>query len=199
MDPVALKVLMISSDRSIAIPHSAVSERMKEYGELVGELHIVLLCDKVHMSSLKIKNSELKISNNVWVYPTNSAVSFLRPWDASKMGKKLVYEKHFVRGQSVITTDSIECGWAGMKIKNKWRLPLEVQIHNDPFSPYFSGFQNGVRKYFARKVLRRADAIRCVSRAVAEKIGERVGKEKVFVLPICLQLFQRRGSTSTLQ
>jgi glycosyltransferase involved in cell wall biosynthesis len=182
-----IKVLMLSSDRNILSPGSAVSERMKEYANLVNELHIVLLCDASH----GLKATQL--SPNSWVYPTNSSVSFLRPWDAAKIGKKLVYEQKFVRGQSVISTDSIEGGWAGLKIKRRWRLPLEVQIHNDPFSPYFSGFQNWVRKLHANKVLKKADMIRCVSTAVAQQIANRVGAEKVYVLPIYIDK-ERLGS-----
>ena len=169
---------MISSDRNILVPNSAVSERMKEYGALVDELQIVLLSDHAH--GLK----EAQLGKNVWVYPTNSAASFLRPWDASRLGKKIVYDKKFVRGESLITADSIECGWAGTRVKSKWRLPLEVQLHSDPFSPYFSGFQNRVRKFFARRVLAGADSIRVVSESVAQKLKIENSKLKIYTLPI---------------
>lgn len=177
-NPENIKVLMLSSDRGILVPGSPVSERMKEYGKLVNELHVVVLCDASHGLN------PTQLSPNVWVYPTNSSMSFWRPLDAARIGKKIVYEKKFVRGQSLITADSIEGGWAGLKIKNKWRLPLEVQIHSDPFSPYFSGFQNWVRKIYANKVLKKADTIRCVSKAVAQHVAARFGEQKVFVLPI---------------
>jgi 1,2-diacylglycerol 3-alpha-glucosyltransferase len=174
-----LKILMIATDRNVLVEGSAVSERMKDYGALVEEMHIVLLSD--HSHGLK----EAQIAKNVWVYPTNSSFTLLRPLDAAQIGKKLVYERHFVRGQSVIVAqDPFECGWAGMKVQKKWHLPLEVQLHTDPFSPYFSGFQNQVRKFYAHKILRSAERVRCVSRAVAEKLSGSVDREKIFVLPI---------------
>lgn len=173
-----MKVLMISSDRNILTSGSPVSERMKEYGALVDELHIVLLSNASH----GLKDGQ--ISKNVWVYPTNSSVSFLRPWDATRIGEKLVYTKKFTRGECVITADSIECGWAGLKVKRKWRLPLEVQLHTDPFSPYFSGFQNRVRKFFARRVLNAADGIRVVSEDLKAKILNLKSDAPVYVLPI---------------
>ena len=89
-----------------------------------------------------------------------------------------------MRGKSVITTDSIECGWAGMRIKKKWRIPLEVQLHTDPFSPYFSGFQNTVRKFFARTVLAKADSVRVVSGNIKSQITNHKLNSKVSVLPI---------------
>lgn len=180
-NPSNIKVLMLSSDRQILSPGSAVSERMKEYGALVEELHIILLSDSSH--GLK----EAQLDKNVWVYPTNSWASFLRPSDAGRLGKKIVFNRKFVRGRSVITADSIEGGWAGLKVKRKWRLPLEVQLHTDIFSPLFSGFQNRVRKFLAGTVLSNADSIRCVSRAVAEKAAERGAGDKVFILPIYVE------------
>ena len=179
MNTSELKVLMISRDRKILESGSSVSERMKEYGTLVGELHIVLLSDSSHGFK------EAQLSKNVWVYPTNSFINFLRPLDAAHMGKKIVFDNKFVRGQSLITTqDPFECGYAGMKIKMKWRIPLEVQLHTDPFSPYFSGFQNTVRKYFARTVLAKADSIRVVSESLKLKAENLQLKAQLSVLPI---------------
>lgn len=172
-----MKVLMISSDRKVLAPGSAVSERIKEYGKLVEELHIVLLSDFSH----GLKDTQL--DKNIWVYPTNSPVHFLRPLGAARMGKRIIFKKRFVRGQSVITADSIECGWAGLRIKRKWRIPLEVQLHTDPFSPYFNGFQNTVRKLFARKVLRNADSVRVVTSNLKSVISNFTSAD-IRILPI---------------
>lgn len=180
MDSVGLKVLMISSDRNILLPESVVSMRMKEYGALVKELHIVLLSNLSHC--LK----ETQIEDNVWVYPTNSLASALRPLSAFKIAKRIVIKQNFMIGHSVVTADSIEGAWVGLRIKNKWRIPLEVQIHTDLFSPFFRGFQNFVRKIFARRILTEADRIRVVSRELLNKIKNRFSfdNNKVFVLPI---------------
>ncbi len=174
----SLKVLMIGSDRKIFEEGSAVSKRMKEYGSLVEELHIV------HMSDAHHGLEDKQLFENVWIYPTNSMISFLRPLDAVRIGRKIVFDKRFVRGQSLITAQDIESGWAGLKIKSKWRIPLELQLHTDPFSPYFRGFQNRVRKYFMKRVLRKADSIRVVSNNLKSKILNLKSDAKVSVLPI---------------
>ena len=182
-----LKILMISSDRNILTPGSAVSERMKEYGGLVEELHIVLLCDSSHTSSLKIENGKLKIAEGVYVYPTNSSMKILRPLDAARIGKRIVLKNKFVRGECVVTTqDPFECGWAGLNVKKKWRIPLEVQLHTNPFSPYFGGFQNRVRQFFARTVLASADNIRVVSENLRHNIENllKIENSKLKILPI---------------
>lgn len=181
MNTGGLKVLMISSDRNIAVPGSVVAQRMVEYGSLVEEMHIVLLCDSSH--GLK----EGKLGSNVFYYPTNSSLKFFRPLDAARIGKKLVLEKKFVRGRSVITTqDPFECGWAGMKVKRRWRLPLEVQLHTDPNSPYFTGFLNNLRKKISKKVLAHANSIRVVSASLKSSLSTiyNLQSTSVSVLPI---------------
>ncbi|MBI2065662.1 MAG: glycosyltransferase [Candidatus Zambryskibacteria bacterium] len=181
-----IKVLMISRDRNIANPGNAVAERMEEYGKLVEELHIVIFA----LKNLKLEKKQ--IASNVWIYPTNSFSRWLYIRDAARLGKQIVFDKKFTRGKSLVTTqDPFESGWAGLKVKKKWRIPLEVQMHTDPFSPYFSGFQNRVRKFFARKVLHNADSIRVVTKDLKPKIlnlpAGRAGLKsnaRISVLPI---------------
>lgn len=192
----SIKVLSIGSDRKLFEEGSAVSERIKEYGNLVDELHIINMSDARH----GFKNKQL--SKNVWVYPTNSITSIMRPIDAARLGKKLILEKDFVRGQSIITAQDLESAWVGVKIKKKWRIPLEVQLHTDPFSPYFSGFQNVVRKFFMNSILRNADSIRVVSEVLKSKIASLtrapinilpiyIDKEKIAKSPIAFDLHDR--------
>lgn len=172
---------MIGSDRKLFEDKSAVSERIREYGKLVDELHVV------NMTDVSGGFKEKKLSPNVWVYPTNSWIKYFRPLDAAMFGKRIVLEKKFVRGKSLITVqDPFECGWAGLKVKRKWRLPLEVQIHTDPFSPYFSGFLNFIRKMIAKKVLRHADTIRVVSESIKKLLhtSYSILSPTVSVLPI---------------
>lgn len=176
-----LKILSIGSDRKLFEEGSAVSERIKEYGKLVEELHIVVFAHK----SLNLK--EKKLSENVWVYPSNSSSRWLYMHDAIRIGKKIVVDKHFIRGESVVTTqDPFESGWVGLKIKNKWRIPLEIQLHTDPFSPYFSGWLNKVRMYMARRTLASADHIRVVSETVGSQLLKSFPNKKdvLSVLPI---------------
>lgn len=183
----SIKVLSIGSDRKLFEEGSAVLERIKEYGKLVEELHIIVFTTKEHARSLKIKNSKLEVSNNIWIYPTNSFSRWFYIRDAARLGKAIVFDRKFVRGKSVITTqDPFECGRAGLKVKKKWRLPLEVQLHTDPFSPYFSGFLNMIRKFVAKKVLENADGIRVVSEDLKSVISSKfhLNQANIYVLPI---------------
>lgn len=168
-----LSVLMVSTDRHIARAGSSVSERMKEYGKLVGELHIILFSDKKH------ELHELTLSENVWVYPTNSKTKYFRAFDAVKIGKKFDCDL-------ITTQDPFECGWVGLKLKKDKNVALEVQLHTDSFSVYFGGFLNFVRRLIARRVLRQADGIRVVTKYMAERINEAFGipRARIHILPI---------------
>ncbi|OGI80411.1 hypothetical protein A2W43_03235 [Candidatus Nomurabacteria bacterium RIFCSPHIGHO2_12_40_11] len=174
----SIKVLSIGSDQKLFEAGSAVLMRIAEYGAMVDELHIIHMCN--YSSSLKKK----KISKNIWLYPTNSLISILRPLDAIYLGNQIMFDNKFIRGEAVITVQDIESGWAGMKIKNKWKIPLEVQLHTDPFSPYFTGFQNRVRQFFARTVLAKADGIRVVSESLKLKAKSLKLEAEISVLPI---------------
>ena len=173
-----IKVLSIGSDRNLFAEGSAVTERIKEYGALVGEIHIINMTN----ASEGFKNKQL--SPNVWIYPTNSFSSIFRPLDAARIGKRVVFDRKFVRGESLITAQDIESGWAGLKVKKKWRIPLELQLHTDIFSPYFNGFQNRVRQFFARTVLAKADNVRVVSEDLKSRILNLKSNAIVSVLPI---------------
>lgn len=175
-----LKVLSIGSDRRLFEFGSAVSERIKEYGKLVEELHVVVFA----LKSLGLKEKQLV--KNVWIHPTNSLSRWFYVHDAARLGKKIVYKNNFVRGQSIITAqDPFECGLAGLKVKKKWRLPLEVQLHTDPFSPYFSGFLNNLRKRIAKSVLRHASHVRVMTESLKAQISSATPAE-VSVLPVYL-------------
>jgi glycosyltransferase involved in cell wall biosynthesis len=177
----AVKVLSIGSDRKLFEEGSAVSARIKDYGSLVGELHIVVFA----LKSLNLK--ERQLSANVWVYPTNSVSRWFYVRDAARMGKAIVFGKKFVRGESLVTTqDPFESGLAGLKVKKKWRLPLEVQLHTDPNSPYFSGFLNRIRKIIAKRVLAHADSVRDV-----KTLPIYVDKEKITNARISFDLHAR--------
>ena len=62
----------------------------------------------------------------------------------------------------ITTQDPFESGWAGLKLKKILKIPLEVQLHTDPYSPHFRGVLNWIRKIIMKNVLREADHVRNV-------------------------------------
>lgn len=162
---------MIVSDRKILTKGSRVATRIMEIGSLVEELSIILLSDKKHGLV------DAKISESIFVYPTNSLSRFFRPYDAISIGK-------IIETDLITTQDPFECGWVGIRLKKFKRVPLEVQLHTDLFSSRFSGPLNQIRKLIASFVIPRADIVRVVTESLATKIRDKGLNSNVYVLPI---------------
>jgi glycosyltransferase involved in cell wall biosynthesis len=177
-----MKVLSIGTDRKLFEENSAVRARNIEYGKNMEELHIIVFV-------LKEKNFKMTtLSANVFVYPTNSSSRWFFVLDAILLGKKIIKEHKFVRGDSVITCqDPFECGFAGFRIAKYFRLPLHLQIHTDFLSPYFkTSFLQRLRVLSAKFLIPQADFVRVVSLRISEslkKAGIKL-KHPVRILPI---------------
>lgn len=163
-----LKVLMLSADSSIFVSDSPVSLEMKELGKLVDELHIVVL------SSSGFK--EISIEKNVYAHPTNSFLDAFKARDAFNIAKKIIKGNKFVRGRSVITTqDPMRCGDVALKLKNEFRIPLEVHL----------GERSSIAKGTGDKILTQADSIVVSNQASKAEIVEKLNIEgaKINILP----------------
>jgi len=176
-----IKVLSIGYDRKVFETGSVAEEKFVEYGKLFEELHLVVFSTKAH----KLKSK--KISDNVWAYPTDSLSRWLYVRDAITIGKNIIPDRKFVRGLSVIMVQGpFESGLVGLNIKKRWRLPLHVSLHTDPFSPYFSGFVNALRKRCMPRILKNADGVRVVTEDLKDKLVEKfdLSPTLIDVLPI---------------
>jgi len=180
-----MKLLMISTDRSILVPGSVVRERMREYGKLVEELHIIIFEQR---KNFQFSISNDSISKNVFVYPTNSWRKWLYVFDAYHCAKRRLGNS---RDQQWLITsqDPFETGVVGVLLKRRFGVPLQVQIHTDFLSPYFrrQSLVNRVRVFLARFTLPRADCIRVVSERVRQSLLKAKSyklKAQITVLPI---------------
>jgi glycosyltransferase involved in cell wall biosynthesis len=177
-----MKALSVGTDRKIFEKNSAVAARSVSYGELMESLHVVTF-------TLKSQNfKKISLSKNVTAYPTDSASRWFFVWDAIRLGKKIIRENGFVRGDSVVTCqDPFECGFVGWRVARHFRLPLHLQIHTDFLSPYFrNSFLSRLRVFTAKFLIPRADFVRAVSLRISQSLKEAGIKLKhpVRILPI---------------
>lgn len=181
------KILSISTDRKIFEKGSAVFARTAEYAELFEELHVVVFS----LAENKLQKQE--IAPNCYIYPTNSSSKLLYIFDAITVGRKIIKERKFESGKSVVTCqDPFETGLAGLIIKSIEKIPLHIQIHTDFLSRYFSetSFLNKIRIVISKIVLPKADAIRVVSDRIASSLKTKNYQLKTspVVLPIFTDL-----------
>src|SRR3989344_3257593 len=110
-----MKVLMISTDRNIFMEGTEVRERMVKYGRLTEELHIIVFSKS--SSDLQLQ----KISENTWVYPTNSFDRWFYVWSAVSIGKKLLAARSTpsISPWLVTAQDPFLTGLAGYRIAKR--------------------------------------------------------------------------------
>jgi glycosyltransferase involved in cell wall biosynthesis len=179
-----MKVLSIGRDKDGKIfdKNNAVGNRNVSYGRLMQSLDIIVFTLKSQAFN------KTSLSENVTIYPTNSSSRWFFVLDAISLGKKIIKENKFVRGDSVVTCqDPFECGFVGWRIASSFRLPFHLQIHTDFLSPYFkTSFFQRFRVFVAKFLIPRADFVRVVSLRIAlslKKSGLKL-KHPARVLPI---------------
>ncbi len=176
-----MKVLSISTDRKLFHEDSGVFLRAKEYASKFKEMHVVVFSLKSH----GLKNF---YKDNLYVYPTNSGSRWTYVFDAISIAKQLITREGFGPNNTVLTCqDPFETGLVGYFLKNRFHLPLQLQVHTDFLSEYFSnGFLNKIRVIIAKFVIPSSDGIRVVSSVIANSIKNKFPnlKAKVSILPI---------------
>lgn len=177
---------MISTDVKMLEEDSAVRTRMIEYGALFDELYVVVFTLG--------KNPDIKISKNVFIYPTNSISKLFFVHDAIRVGSDI--------GADVVTTqDPFETGLAGLKLSEKLNIPLHIQIHTDFHSRYFKhSLLNRARIAVSNRTLPQAAAIRAVSERIKDSLSPDL-QAKTSVLPIFadLEAIERTSIVSDLR
>ena len=177
-----MKVLSIGSDRKLFDENSSVAGRMVSYGNEMEALYIIVFS----LASNGFK--EKKLSEKVTVYPTNSSSKLFYIWDAIRIGKRIVLEQKFIRGQSVITVqDPFESGWIGWRISKSFKIPLHIQIHTDFLSPFFAdSFLQKMRVRISKFILPKSDYVRVVSKNISDSIKKSgiILKRDSRILPI---------------
>lgn len=173
---------MISTDRLICKQGSAVSRRMIDYGNLFGELHIILFSDISH------NLSTLQIAPNVWVYPTNTSSRFFYIPRAISLGRAILRSVYF--GQTAITAqDPFETGIVGVVLSKLSGAPLQLQLHTDAWSVHFqyANLANWIRvTLLSRITLRYAKGVRVVTEKVGRDAAVKghVPPKLISVLPV---------------
>jgi glycosyltransferase involved in cell wall biosynthesis len=180
-----MKVISIGTDRNVCVDGSAAQQRMIEYAESLGELHIVVFSEKKHAVVEKH-------IGNLHVYPTQSLSRWMYVYDAYMVACRVIKKIGCTKTDSIVTTqDPFETGLVGRVLAVRYDLPLQVQLHTDMYVPYFAHtLLNRIRRVIASFVLPRADGIRVVSGIVKDSLIEHFHNRIVVpdVLPIFVDI-----------
>ena len=179
------KLLMISTDRSLFEEGSAVRARQATYAENWDEVHIVVFqLAKAAKACPDNSRTRVEISRNCFVYSTESHYRINYVHDAIRLGNDLVRKNGITH---LTCQDPSLTAKVGVALKKMYSLPLEIQVHGDIGSPYFTfTFTNRIRKFLAKKYLPQADSIRVVSSRIREFLIRTWGisEDKIRIEPI---------------
>jgi glycosyltransferase involved in cell wall biosynthesis len=180
-----MKLLSISTDRKIFEAGSAVRERMLAYARPLEELHIIVFStDKKPTGVGSNKTDGIQLAPNCWAYSTGSFSKFFYPWSAIRLGRAIFK----ARGITDITVqDASLTAVVGTYLKNRFKVPLEIQVHEDIGAPLYPfNVTNKIRKAMALSYLPKADSIRVVSERIKAYLVGVLGipEPKITVRPI---------------
>lgn len=193
---------------------------MVEYATLVEELHIIAFTRRkskfqnlptsrrgpdfrgnYHMSvGAKSKiDSKIQISQNVFVYPTNTRLKPLYFWNAYRIARKILVAS----GQWLVTSqDPFETGLVGYWLKKYFKIPLQIQIHTDFLSPYFwrESLKNKIRVLLGKFLVKKADRVRAVSERIKKSLiaSCRIPDSRIDILPIFVDVEKIKSTQPTL-
>ena len=180
---------MLSTDRTILDPGSSAASRMREYGDKIKRLVVVVGSD------FSSPGAAVSLSEKVTVFPARSSSRLFRPVSLFARARNIMLGDHF---DVVTAQDPFETGFVGMRLSRRFKTAFEVQVHTDLFSPYFrrTSFINRVRLLFVGRVIPRANVVRVVFSRLKTEITERGFSvpEKIEVLPIAVPLDEIRGA-----
>ncbi|MEK9175390.1 MAG: glycosyltransferase [Patescibacteria group bacterium] len=182
-----MKVLMLSTDQKIFDLNSEAHQRMIGYGGLFDELHII-----VYTKCGLISEKKVDISANTFVYPTNSKYKLLYIFNIFFIAQKILKERTSKQKWVITSQDPFETGLAGYLLKRFYCLSLQIQIHTDFLSPYFSAesIKNKLRVILGKIIVKRADGIRVVSERIKKSIIKIYPSlvSRVVVLPVFVDI-----------
>lgn len=193
----SLNVLMISLGDEVITGWGDTRERHIEYAERIGHLHMVMY------SPASRALQQTVVSDHLTAYPTRTRYKLMFAWDAYRIGSQIC-RAHKV---DVITTqDPFLTGLAGVWLKQRFGIPLDLQNHSDFFDnrywiaerPLRYGFFN----WLGKRLLPHGDTHRVLNEVEKQKyIDMGISPERVEVLstPVRLGRFTPKQEPKSLR
>lgn len=173
-----MKLLMISNDKKILDPQSAVAQRQIEYAKNFEEVHILL----------RGSTREMCLAQNVWVYCS---------WWRYGLARFLIDKRNITH---ITCQDPFENGLIGVLLKKRYPVHLELQIHTDIGSPAFQteNIKNRIRTYLAKYTLSYADHVRVVSHKIKNYVKKYIDSSKIEIRPIPVDIEKIKNAPITI-
>ncbi|MBI5004450.1 glycosyltransferase [Candidatus Kaiserbacteria bacterium] len=150
-----MNVLMVTSDASALIDGSAAQSMLREQATLTNRLMVVV------MNGYGTHASPRKVSDNLWIFPTNSWIPFLKILDVLYIVKREFFFQKRLQADIVVANDPGSAGIAGYLLAARYKKPLHVHLEHDLVSLSYLRFSilGAFRTVFARIVAGQATTV----------------------------------------
>ena len=163
-----LNVLVLTKDVNVLREGTVARKAMEEYATLAKHIFVVVLNDR------KDRYKTQKVSDALWIFPTNSWTWWLAPFDALRKVKREVWFQGHLQADIISAMDPCESGLAGVWVARDSGRPLQVHVEHDIFDPHFmaESLANRIRLRIARYVLEKATTIRAATERIRASLAE---------------------------
>ncbi|MBI1998845.1 MAG: glycosyltransferase [Parcubacteria group bacterium] len=191
---------MFSTDASILVPGSDSRERMCAYSDIVERLHVVVLSmssgEKLSGSENGENDFRVRVGRRLVLYPTNSFAKAFAFFDAFKIGRRVLSlgDAPSRKNWLITAQNPFELGVLGWVLAKVHGVSLEIQLHTDIGSPFFTkeSVGNALRAGLAGFLLPRADGVRVVSGRIAKFLRSRA-KKPADIAPVFVDIAALRS------
>ncbi len=159
-----MKLVVLGGDDSILVEGSRSQRRVHAYADLFDELHVIVAARS---------GRGTQFPDGLRTYAALGSSLPVRVGRMLRIGMSVCKEVH----PDVISTENADLiGLIGYFLSRRFRVPLQVQVHTDIFSPYYrkASWREWLRFRAAVFILPRASGIRAVSKRVADNIQRRL-------------------------
>ncbi|MEN9920424.1 MAG: hypothetical protein RL538_317 [Candidatus Parcubacteria bacterium] len=184
-------VIAIGYAKRALVPGSRERERMRQYGEVLGQYHLIVFT-RAREGCPAFQNEDA-----LYLYATNARTRIGMLIAAYFIGRKILRAQRDT--QFVISgQDPLAAGLVATLLAKSKKAQLHIQLHGDIFNTDFFGhsYLAVVRRVWASCIVRRAKKLRAVSQRIKQSlVKEGIEETKISVLPIeaDVQSFLRAG------
>ena len=182
----AMNVLLVTRDVRVLREGSMEHAALKERAASVKRLVVVVLNTRRDWHRVE------KVSESLWIFPTNGYLRTFNPILALLIAQREVYFQGRLQTDLISGDDALTAGFTAWLVAMRYRRPLHIHIESDVLSERYmwSGLINAIRALFARFVVQQAHALRAGSEAVRGAIAELSAllAERTIVTPLYLDV-----------
>lgn len=189
----SIHLLMLHDDAAILDPDSPARARLREQAESLIELHVLV-------PSSKRGDHELVREGNMFIYPIDTSKKWAFLSEMRRVGGEILRERDRAARWLVTAQDPFMVGTVAYLLARRFRLPLHLQVHTDPFSPRWrtASLRHRIEYVLSLFLLTHADAVRVVSERVQSGVRALgVPSSKITKVPIWVDVDHFRATPAS--